>query len=146
MKKTLILLLLTLVAYTLQAQVPPTEPNSPTPPALNAEEDEEEVIQYVETSPEFPGGTEALMQYIADNIQYPDSARANKIEGTVFIQFVVEADGSLTNFKLCRDIGYGCGEEALRVVQSMPRWVPGDINGRKTRSRFTLPIMFRLNE
>ena len=95
--------------------------------------------------PEFPGGVSALEQYIKDNLQYPELARDYGIEGKVFVQFTVETDGSISNVSLLRDIGAGCGEEAVRLVKSMPRWIPAkDNNGKLIRTEYNLPIIFKL--
>lgn len=105
---------------------------------------EEEIEVFVEKDPEFPGGTDALLKYLAENIQYPDQARATNIEGKVYIEFVVEKDGRVTNVVIKRDIGAGCGKEAARVVQAMPKWTPGEKSGKRVRSRFTVPVTFKL--
>ena len=108
-------------------------------------EEEEEIFIFVEESASFPGGEDALQAYLIKNIQYPDMARDNNITGTVVIKFVVEKDGSITKASVLREIGGGCGKEALRVVNSMPKWKPGKQSGRSVRSEFTLPVQFELN-
>lgn len=105
---------------------------------------EEEIVIFVEEQPQFPGGEEALYTYLHDNIKYPQLARDNNITGKVFVQFVVEKDGSISNAKVMRDIGGGCGNEALRVVKSMPKWKPGKQQGRAVRAQFNLPVAFNL--
>lgn len=105
---------------------------------------EAEIFRIVEDEPEFPGGDAARIQYLRDNIEYPTMARDAGIEGTVFVSFVVEPDGSITNVRVLRGIGGGCDEEALRVVRNMPNWHPGRQRGRAVRVRFTLPIRFTL--
>lgn len=99
----------------------------------------------VEEYPEFPGGMEALMDFLSKNIKYPEAAKEQGIEGRVFVTFVVEKDGSVNNVKVLRDIGGGCGEEAARVVKMMPKWKPGKQNGKVVRTQFNLPIQFRLD-
>jgi len=94
--------------------------------------------------PEFPGGMQALHLYLKNNINYPEQAKNVGISGTVYISFVVERDGSVTNILLWRGIGGGCDEEALRVVESMPRWNPGLQNTMPVRVQMTLPIEFKL--
>ena len=96
--------------------------------------------------PEFPGGIEALYEFLQANIQYPEKALANHIEGKVYVSFVVETDGSISFSKVLRDIGGGCGLEALRVVRSMPRWKPGKRSGEIVRVQYNLPISFTLPE
>lgn len=109
-----------------------------------AEEEEETVWVAVEEDPEFPGGLDALSQYLADNIQYPALARENGITGKVFVTFVVEKDGRVGQIKILRDIGGGCGAEAVRVVKAMPKWKPGKQSGKPVRTQFNLPVSFNL--
>ena len=104
------------------------------------------VFVVVEKSPEFPGGNDSLYAFIGRNIKYPEAAKKNKIEGRVFVTFVIEKDGQVSNAKLLRDIGGGCGEEAIRVVNSMPKWKPGTQRGNPVRVQFNLPIMFQLEK
>ena len=104
------------------------------------------VFVVVEKSPEFPGGNDSLYAFIGRNIKYPEMAKKNKIEGRVFVTFVVEKDGQVSSAKILRDIGGGCGEEALRVVNSMPKWKPGTQRGNPVRVQFNLPIMFQLQK
>ncbi len=108
-----------------------------TPVVVEEEEDEAEtqIFTVVENDPEFPGGMEALYKYLAQNIKYPQLARDNGITGKVYVTFVVERDGSIANPKVLRDIGGGCGQEAIRVVKSMPKWTP---------VQFNLPVNFSL--
>ena len=99
----------------------------------------------VEISPGFPGGDEARMNYLAHSLKYPQEARENNIQGTVYIELVVEIDGSLTHIKVLRGIGSGCDEECVRVVKLMPKWNPGKRRGKPVRTQFVLPIKFILN-
>jgi len=108
------------------------------------EEVEEEVVIIPDVNPEFNGGEAKLYEYLSENIKYPDLARDGGITGKVYVQFVVEKDGSITNIQVKRDIGGGCGEEAKRVVRGMPKWKPGKVGGRTVRSQFILPINFIL--
>ena len=105
---------------------------------------EEEIFTVVENEPEFPGGMEALYKYLAQNIKYPQLARENGITGKVYVTFVVEKDGSIANPKILRDIGGGCGAEAIRVVKAMPKWSPGKQRGKAVRVQFNLPVNFNL--
>ena len=100
----------------------------------------------VEDDPEFSGGMEALYKFLRDNVQYPRLALENGIEGRVYVTFVVEEDGSITNPRLLRDIGGGCGQEAIRVVKMMPKWKPGKQQGKVVRVQFNLPVNFVLPE
>ncbi|KAF5038414.1 hypothetical protein DSECCO2_554550 [anaerobic digester metagenome] len=96
------------------------------------------------TDPEFPGGHVGLLDFIRENLQYPAEALQNKKQGTVFIQFVVEPDSTLTNIHVVRGLGYGCDEEALRIVEKMPKWTPGSMNGKVCRVQHNVPVLFVL--
>ena len=106
---------------------------------------EHDVYQIVEQMPEFPNGQEALMLYIAKQVKYPAEAKKAGAQGRVFIGFIVEPDGSLSDFKVLRGIGYGCDEEALRVVKSMPKWQPGMHRGKAVRVQYLVPVNFKLD-
>jgi len=115
------------------------------PDIVDEEEADEHIIfQVVEDQPGFPGGEEARMRFLSNNIRYPAIARESGIQGTVFITFVVERDGSITDVQVVRGIGGGCDEEAVRVVRMMPRWTPGKQRGRPVRVQFMMPIRFTL--
>ncbi|MBR5603744.1 MAG: energy transducer TonB [Bacteroidales bacterium] len=105
---------------------------------------EAEIFKVVEVMPEFPGGPAKMMEYIQKNIKYPMMARESDIQGRVFVSFVVEPDGSISNVGVMRGIGGGCDEEAVRVVNSMPKWNPGKQRGTAVRCSFTVPIIFKL--
>lgn len=102
----------------------------------------EPMLEIADVDPEFPGGMESLNKYITDNLKYPQLALENNIQGKVYISFFVEKDGSVSNVRVLRDIGGGCGKEAKRVVMSMPKWKPGTRSGRPVRTQFNLPINF----
>lgn len=104
------------------------------------------VYTFAEKMPEFPGGIDALMNYLSKNIKYPKAARKNNIQGKVFLKFIVSADGSINNVTIIRGIGGGCEEEAVRVVENMPRWSPGYSNGEAVDVYYTLPIIFTLGK
>ena len=106
---------------------------------------EHDVYQIVEQMPEFPNGQEALMLYIAKQVKYPPEAKKAGAQGRVFIGFIVEPDGSLSDYKVLRGIGYGCDEEALRVVKSMPKWQPGMHRGKAVRVQYLVPVNFKLD-
>jgi protein TonB len=118
--------------------------DAPPAPAVIEEPKEEEPFTYVEQMPTFPDGTEAMYKYIYEKIKYPAIARENGISGQVIVQFVVSKEGDIQKAKVMRGIGGGCNEEALRVVNGMPRWKPGKHNGRAVPVTFTLPIKFVL--
>ena len=117
-----------------------------TPVKVEEEEEEEDVqiFTVVENDPEFPGGMEALYKYLRENIKYPQLAKENNITGKVYVTFVVEKDGSIANPRVLKDIGGGCGQEAIRVVKSMPKWSPGKQRGKAVRVQFNLPVSFNL--
>lgn len=104
-------------------------------------------IAYTEhTAPIFPGGQEALDRFIQDNLRYPKEAAENGIGGTVVIHFIVDTDGTITNPVIAKEIGGGCGLEALRLVKSMPRWNPALENGKPVSETFLLPILFDISK
>ena len=103
------------------------------------------VYQVVEQMPQFPGGEKALMEYIGKNIVYPVEAKEKEIQGRVFINFVIEKDGSVSNVKVLRGIGGGCDEEAVRAVSSLPKWKPGIQKGKPVRVSYQIPILFKLD-
>ena len=106
---------------------------------------DEEIYQVVEQMPEFKGGMDALMKYLSSNINYPQEAKDKNIQGKSLIRFVVEKDGSITDVEVARSSGNDLlDQESLRVVKSMPKWNPGKQSGRAVRTRFVLPVMFRL--
>ena len=129
---------------------PPPPPEYYDDPTLVGEEEEEEIEGetriwvVVEEEPSFPGGIDSLYTWIQQNIQYPVRAREHNITGTVYVTFNIERDGSISNPKVLRDIGGGCGAEAIRVVKQMPRWNPSKQRGKTVRVQFNLPIKFTL--
>ncbi|MCK9218954.1 MAG: M56 family metallopeptidase [Bacteroidales bacterium] len=98
-----------------------------------------------EIQPSFPDGEEARIKFFQENIKYPDEAIRNNIQGTVFVSFNVETDGSITGVELLRGIGGGCNEEAMRVVKLMPKWEPAELQGKPVVVKFGLPIKFKLD-
>jgi protein TonB len=104
----------------------------------------QQIFTIVEQMPEFPGGEEKLFEYLGKNIKYPSMARENGITGTVYVTFVVEGNGEISDVKKLRGIGGGCDEEAMRVVKAMPAWKAGKQNGKSVRVQYNLPIKFTL--
>lgn len=100
------------------------------------------IYQAVEVKPEYPGGMAAFYKYISQNFRVPEVS--HDIEARVYVSFVVERDGSLTDIKILRDPGYGTGEEAVRVLKKMPKWKPGVQNGKNVRVAYQLPILIKL--
>ncbi len=111
---------------------------------IEDEKKEVEIFVVVESMPEYPGGETELYKYLGNSINYPEQARNLGLQGKVYVTFVVERDGSIANPKVLRDIGGGCGEEALRVVRSMPKWKPGKQHGKNVRVQYNLPVLFQL--
>lgn len=111
---------------------------------VEEEEDTQTIFTVVEESAMFPGGQEELMKYISENLRYPQQAREADTQGLVFVTFVVEKDGSLTDIRILRDIGNGCGEEAVRIVKTMPKWIPAKKRGKEVRMQYNLPVKFTL--
>lgn len=157
---------------TVVAPVPPVSPvppaaaepqSKPVPPAKPAKPAKEDKIKYapvpekvkeqsespvfvvVENQPEYNGGQEAMMKYLVGAVKYPEEARKKGIQGPVYISFIVNEDGSISNVKCLRGIGGGCDEEAIRVVKAMPNWIPGTQKGKAVRVQFNLPIKFTLS-
>ena len=112
----------------------------PEPP----KEEETKVFDVVEQMPSFPGGPSALMQYLSSNIKYPVVAEENGVQGRVVCTFVVERDGSITDVRVIRSVDPSLDKEAVRVVKSMPKWIPGKQNGSAVRVKYTVPVTFRL--
>ena len=99
-------------------------------------------VSGIEIRPEFPGGLSQFYKYIGKNYKVPD---IKSLKGKIIITFVVEKDGSLTDIKVLRDIGYGTGSEAIRVLKKCPKWIPGEQDGKKVRVIYTLPISIQTN-
>lgn len=116
------------------------------PPTVEEEEvEEQEIFEVVEQMPEFPnGGMAGLMQFLSKNIKYPTIAQENGTQGRVTVQFVVNADGSIVDAKVIRGVDPYLDKEALRVINSMPKWKPGMQRGKAVRVKYTVPVMFRL--
>jgi TonB family protein len=118
--------------------------NVAVPPPPIPSDEAHKVHDAVEEAPEFPGGAEAMRTYIAGRVRYPEDARADKVEGKVFIGCVVQADGQVTDIVLRRGLHPSLDKEAIRVMKGMPKWTPGRTNGQPVATRFTVPIEFRL--
>ena len=107
-------------------------------------EEETKVFDVVEQMPSFPGGPSALMQYLSSNIKYPVVAEENGVQGRVVCTFVVEKDGSITDVRVVKSVDPSLDKEAVRVVKSMPKWIPGKQNGSAVRVKYTVPVTFKL--
>lgn len=108
------------------------------------EPDENAIFQVVETQPEFPGGMAELMKYLQKNIRYPQICKERRVQGRVIVQFVVNADSTITDVNVVKPVNPYLDQEAVRVVKAMPKWNPGKQRGEPVRVRFTLPVTFRL--
>ena len=115
------------------------------PIVVEEPEKEEEIFQVVENQPEFPGGVGELMKYLQKNIKYPAICQEQGIQGRVIVQFVVNSDGSIVDAQVIKPVNPHLDKEAVRVVNAMPKWKPGEQRGKKVRVRFTLPVTFRLS-
>lgn len=108
------------------------------------EEVADEIFTIVETQPVPSGGSDGFYRYVQKNLKYPHQARRMGIEGKVFVQFVVQKDGTINQVKILRGIGAGCDEEAIRVIKISPKWTPGKQRGKAVNVRMVLPITFRM--
>ena len=125
--------------------MPLTTPDSDADIEVGGEDDEDALLGMFDgRDPEYPGGMEAMYRFIQDNLKYPQLALESGIQGKVYLTFVVEEDGSVSNVRVLRDIGGGCGAEAKRVVEMMPKWKPGNQRGKAVRSQYNLPVNFIL--
>ncbi|GAB3331156.1 hypothetical protein GCM10027299_36720 [Larkinella ripae] len=126
----------------------PTESAGPAPveEAIKVERKTDEVFIAVEQNPQFPGGAKKMAEFLEKNLNYPPQASRANIAGKVYLQFVVNTDGSIVDVSVVKGVGFGCDEEALRVVKKMPNWQPGKQSGRPVRVKYTLPVVFALSE
>lgn len=97
-----------------------------------------------EVPPEFPGGITALVQFLSKNLKYPTVCKEQKIQGKVLVKFTVKSDGSISNIRVTKSVDPYLDKEAVRVVKSMPRWIPGTQDGKPVNVEYTLPITFKL--
>lgn len=125
-----------------QEEIPFEATNVDESAPLDANTDE--VFKVVEVDPEFPGGEEALYKYLAENIKYPEKAKNDKVEGRVYITFVIEKDGTVSDAKVLRSVNEELDAEALRVINAMPKWKPGTQRGVPVRVQYNIPISFKL--
>ncbi len=104
----------------------------------------QQVFDVVEQMPEYPGGMQALFEYLSQNLKYPEDAKEQKIEGRVIAIFVVETDGSISNVEVVKPVFPSLDAEAVRVLSAMPKWTPGMQSGKVVRVKYTVPINFSL--
>ncbi len=104
----------------------------------------QEIITMAEVMPQFPGGEDEMYDFINKNLLYPKLAKENGIEGRVIVRFIVQKSGYIDKIEIIRKLGWGCDEEVLRMIQLMPKWSPGKMNGKPVAVYFTLPVTFKL--
>ena len=104
------------------------------------------IVDHITKKPEFPGGMPEFYKFIGENFKLPAEASKNKIQGKLFVEFMVEKDGSLSEFKIIKDLGYGIGDEVIRALQLSPAWTPGSESGKPVRVLYSLPITIENNE
>jgi len=138
--KKLLSLILFITPLFLSAQTDSTKT------AADSAAEDTAIAQYSEVLPEYPGGQDAMAKFISKKLKYPKKARKNGIEGRVLVQFVIEKDGTTSSHVVLKDIGYGCGEEVIRVIKKMPEWKPGTQKGEAVRVRLVLPVTFKITE
>lgn len=130
-----------------QVEIIPVEQDSATSddPFFNGQQEaSDDAVIISDRMPSFPGGEPALYRFISREVRYPTTARSNQVEGKVHLRFVVEADGKITNVKVVRGLGFGCDEEALRILNKMPIWEPGILNGKAVPVYSSLAVEFRM--
>ena len=142
MKQIIITMLLLLAALTLNAQDKGKTPQD----AEKGEQKYEVFDDYFEPTPQFPGGDKAYVDYIKKNMRYPEEAKKKGIEGRVFVQCVIEKDGSHNSYKVIKSADSLLNEEAIRIVKGMPNCIPGNDWGETKRVRYTMPITFKLEK
>ena len=115
-----------------------------TDSAATMSEEDNVVYLICEKPAQFPGGEQAMVKFLSENVMYPAIARANNIQGRVLCQFIVNKDGSISDVTVVRSVDPSLDREAIRLIKSMPKWQPGEQRGKLVRTKFTLPISFRL--
>ena len=127
-------------------QTEPTPPPVPVKSETNVKKEvRQEIVEFCDIDAQFPGGNAALQKFVSENIQYPTNALANGEQGKVYLSFVVKADGSLNNIQVDRGVSADLDAEAKRLVSIMPKWIPGEFNGKAVNTRCRLPIIFTLH-
>ena|SRR5579872_4652256 len=142
MKMTLLSCAIFFWALTVKAQT------KDSPPSIDIKEPVDSVLvekSQKETDPGYPGGMSAFYRYIQDNLKYPDKSRKKNIQGKVFINFVIEKDGSLIDIKILKGVAPDIDAEAIRLMKECPKWVPGYQNGKPVRVQYSMPINFSLD-
>lgn len=100
---------------------------------------------FISNSPEFPGGTDSLYKFLESNLKYPEDAKKDSIQGRVICRFTIDTDGSITDIRVLRSVHPSLDAEAVRVLSAMPKWVPAETDGKKTRCKFVFPVVFKMD-
>jgi len=100
---------------------------------------------FISNSPEFPGGTDSLYKFLESNLKYPEDAKKDSIQGRVICRFTIDTDGSVTDIQVLRSVHPSLDAEAVRVLSTMPKWVPAETDGKKTRCKFVFPVVFKMD-
>lgn len=116
------------------------------PSSVSIRDDNEPIFTVCEVPPSFPGGNAQLDDYIRQNLRHPEKAIKNKVQGSVFVSFIVNKDGTIRDVSVLKGLGHGTNEEALRFVQTMPNWTPGRQSGRDVNVKYNLAIPFRSDD
>lgn len=144
----LLLTFLLMINYQLQSQVKPGQDTIVTARAPDGATDTTDIIyQIAEEQASFPGGIEELYRYLSHNLKYPEEAREMELEGMVYVEFIVEKDGSITNVRVIHSVAHASlNAAAIEVVKEMPKWLPARQRGKPVRSIFVLPVQFKLSK
>lgn len=137
---------LTEIRQTNLAEAIPTESQDTVSSNIRPQNDKDQIWELVEQMPEFPGGTSAMIKYLGDNLHYPETAQKVGIQGRIIVRFIVGTDGNICQPEVVRGIEPALDAEALRVVQTMPRWKPGMNKGKAVAVKYHIPIMFSLKK
>lgn len=141
MKKLILFVLTLLFVQSVYAQIT-TSPQT----VIEEKMDDDKIYTFVQKKPEFVTGEEGLLEFISNNLVYPESAREDGIEGVVVMRFIIMKDGAIKDIKVIRSLDKECDAEALKLIQSMPNWEPAKHNGKKVNCTYTLPINFKLDK
>lgn len=147
MKTLLLYVFAFFLAATTWAQEPgeqPRPPVPPPPPQAPSQSPKDDIVEFPSKEAKFKGGQKGLQKYIIETIQYPEAAIAANASGRIYLSFVIEKNGSITNVKVDKGAHPALNREAIRVVEGMPKWKPGKMHGKKVRTRARLPIVFTL--
>lgn len=148
MKTSLILILALAIPQLLAAQVERNVKKLEAPPKAKlvekADSSDLSIVEFPDKAAEFPGGMLAFSRYLSEKLIYPQEAIDNALQGNVYLSFVVETDGSISNVKIDLSLVHCFNEEAVRLIKNMPKWKPGEVNGKVRRTRSSLPISFKL--